>query len=189
MAAWTTIPDSDVDPESPITTSLMQALRDNPVAIAEGATGAPLPVSLSFSAHRNGVSQTSVGTAATKIKWTTEDFDTNSDFVHDADDSGGAAESRYTPTVAGKYLILASLDFDMVATADFCSVLVYKNGSLVRQASIRSETASPEKVTIAVIVDMNGTTDYIEIFGANGTNSDTVLGAATGTYFMGSRIT
>jgi len=41
MAAWTTIPDSDVDPESPITTSLMQALRDNPVAIAEGASGAP----------------------------------------------------------------------------------------------------------------------------------------------------
>ena len=42
MAAWTTIPDSDLDPESPITTSLMQALRDNPVAIAEGASGAPL---------------------------------------------------------------------------------------------------------------------------------------------------
>ena len=41
MAAWTTIPDSDVDPESPITTSLMQALRDNPVAITENASGAP----------------------------------------------------------------------------------------------------------------------------------------------------
>ncbi len=39
--AWITIPDSDVDPESPITTSLMQALRDNPVAIAGALSGAP----------------------------------------------------------------------------------------------------------------------------------------------------
>ncbi len=39
--AWTTIPDSDVDPESPITTSLMQALRDNPIAIAGALSGAP----------------------------------------------------------------------------------------------------------------------------------------------------
>lgn len=38
---WTTIPDSDVDPESPITTALMQALRDNPEGIAGAATGAP----------------------------------------------------------------------------------------------------------------------------------------------------
>ncbi len=41
MAAWTTIPDSDLDPESPITTGLMQALRDNPVAIAGAVSGIP----------------------------------------------------------------------------------------------------------------------------------------------------
>ena len=39
--AWTAIPDGDVDPESPITTSLMQALRDNPEGIAGAASGAP----------------------------------------------------------------------------------------------------------------------------------------------------
>jgi len=39
--AWTTIPDSEVDPESPITTSLMVALRDNPEGIAGAAGGAP----------------------------------------------------------------------------------------------------------------------------------------------------
>ena len=39
--AWTNIPDGDVDPESPITTSLMVALRDNPEGIAGGAGGAP----------------------------------------------------------------------------------------------------------------------------------------------------
>lgn len=41
MATYTTITDGQVDEESPITTSLMTALRDNPTAIAEGASGAP----------------------------------------------------------------------------------------------------------------------------------------------------
>lgn len=41
MTAWVTLPDSDLDPDSPITTSLMIALRDNPIAISEGAAGAP----------------------------------------------------------------------------------------------------------------------------------------------------
>ncbi len=40
--AWVTLPDSDVDPESPITTGLMVALRDNPIAIAGRLSGAPL---------------------------------------------------------------------------------------------------------------------------------------------------
>lgn len=38
---WTTIPDGDIDPESPIDAPLMAALRDNPVAIAGGLAGAP----------------------------------------------------------------------------------------------------------------------------------------------------
>lgn len=38
---WTTIPDSDIDPDSPITTGLMTAYRDNFAAMAAGDTGAP----------------------------------------------------------------------------------------------------------------------------------------------------
>lgn len=41
MAQYTTITDTQVDPEAPITSELMTALRDNPIAIAEGASGAP----------------------------------------------------------------------------------------------------------------------------------------------------
>lgn len=39
--AYTAIPNADIDPESPITTGLITLLRDNPIAIAEGAAGAP----------------------------------------------------------------------------------------------------------------------------------------------------
>ena len=41
MATWTTIPDSPLEPGKPIRSIDTLALRDNPVAIAEGASGAP----------------------------------------------------------------------------------------------------------------------------------------------------
>ena len=41
MAEWTTIPDDVLEPGKPIRSVDAIALRDNPVAIAEGAAGAP----------------------------------------------------------------------------------------------------------------------------------------------------
>ena len=41
MADYRTITDAEVDPDAPLTSSLGYAFRDNPTAIAEGATGAP----------------------------------------------------------------------------------------------------------------------------------------------------
>ncbi len=40
--AWVSISNSAIDQDSPITVSLMTALRDNPAAIANGDAGAPL---------------------------------------------------------------------------------------------------------------------------------------------------
>ena len=41
MTTYTTIPNSDIDQDSPVTQPLMTALRDNPIAITEGSSGAP----------------------------------------------------------------------------------------------------------------------------------------------------
>jgi len=41
MADWTTIPNSSLEPGSPARSIDALALRDNPIAITEGATGAP----------------------------------------------------------------------------------------------------------------------------------------------------
>ncbi len=41
MASYTAIPDADIDADSPLTTTLGTLLRDNPIAITEGAAGAP----------------------------------------------------------------------------------------------------------------------------------------------------
>jgi len=41
MTVYSGIPNNDIDPESPIVTGLFTSLRDNPIAISEGAIGAP----------------------------------------------------------------------------------------------------------------------------------------------------
>lgn len=56
MADWKNIPDTDVDPDAPVTSELMYALRDNPVALAEGAVGAPRVMGIAlntFLAHQS----------------------------------------------------------------------------------------------------------------------------------------
>jgi len=64
MTDYTSIADSQVEPLSPVTSELMTALRDNPLAIAEGSTGAPRMVLKSIErlvagdAIRNQLTQT-----------------------------------------------------------------------------------------------------------------------------------
>lgn len=41
MTTYTAIANTEIDADSPITTTLMQSMRDNPIAISEGSTGAP----------------------------------------------------------------------------------------------------------------------------------------------------
>ena len=41
MTTYTTIADASIDQDSPVTEALMEALGDNPIALAEGASGAP----------------------------------------------------------------------------------------------------------------------------------------------------
>ena len=41
MPTYTPIPDADIDPDSPVTVTLQTLMRDNPIAITEGAAGAP----------------------------------------------------------------------------------------------------------------------------------------------------
>ena len=41
MTTYTAISGGEIDADSPITADLMSKLRDNPIAISEGSTGAP----------------------------------------------------------------------------------------------------------------------------------------------------
>lgn len=133
------------------------------------------PTVISFSVHNNGtgINMDSPATA-TLITWSTELWDTNSNF----------ASSKFTPTSAGKYLLSSAVT--MVGNlATGAEIAIYKNGSLFK--SIGPGIAA-QGFEMATVVDANGSSDYFEVYMLNTTvNSDTD-GTATKTWFCGSRV-
>lgn len=130
-----------------------------------------------FSVNKNGSNQTISDDVDTKVTWGTEAFDTNSNFASD----------KFTPTVAGYYLITARVFLSGTSlTAPVASI--YKNGAIyqVGQYYNYSTTGSAE-VTVSDIVQMNGSTDYLEVYayGNVGSGSVTVEGAVGFANFSG----
>jgi hypothetical protein len=131
------------------------------------ATNINVPVS--FSVNKGGTDQTITASTITKLTWSTEKFDTNNNF----------ASNRFTPTVPGKYLVI--LNMFCTDGSSGCSDYIYKNG--VNQAEAFN-TAYDPAVTVSAIIDMNGTTDYLEAYGWN-TNGTNISGNAALTFFSG----
>ena len=107
--------------------------------------------------------QTISGTTFTKLNFNTEVFDTNSCY--------DTTTNRFTPNVAGYYQITANTYF--FATAQ---LYIYKNGSIDVTGSYFNSTGH----TVAGLVYLNGTTDFVEIyyFGSAGiTTSNNTAGA------------
>jgi hypothetical protein len=118
--------------------------------ITVGATAAP-----AFSAYSNTTQTVSINTF-TKVTFGTEVFDTNSNF----------ASSTFTPTVAGYYQINSALRaFGTAMTGAL--LVIYKNGSAYAfaQAFDGITTSTFANLVASEIISMNGTTDYIEMYG------------------------
>lgn len=100
-----------------------------------------------FSAYRLG-NQSVTNGVWTKIQMQTELFDTGNCFDN-------ATTYRFTPTTSGKYQV--SFQVFNGGAAPFGGI--YKNGAEVyrTQQSVNS--------TGSVLIDMNGTTDYLEFYG------------------------
>ena len=94
----------------------------------------------------------------TKVPIDTEDFDTTSDF-------DSATNYRYTPSVAGYYQINATLR--VVATSRTATLLsLYKNGSSYKTLVLNRESSSSSVVVSgSTLIYMNGSSDYIELYG------------------------
>lgn len=60
MTTYTTITDTETGHKKPLTVSLMRRLRDNPIAISEGAAGAPRVDPINAMAHQGAAN--AVGT-------------------------------------------------------------------------------------------------------------------------------
>ncbi len=67
MTAYTAIPDSDIDPESPGTTTLFTRLRDNPIAVLEGNAVAKIANAAFAAGTLNGDKLVTDSVTATQI--------------------------------------------------------------------------------------------------------------------------
>ena len=85
---------------------------------------------------------------------------------------------RFTPLVAGKYYVYGQVTGDTANSnlVAFDSAL-YKNGSLLQTnySIFSTNYAATQSLSIQSIVDMNGTTDYLELFGRVNVLSGTTI--------------
>ena len=113
------------------------------------------------------------------VVFDTENFDTHSDF----------ATNRFTPTIAGQYSCSAQLLWNgtTVTTGDKLYLDFYKNGLFYSQTGITADsTTSANYERFTDVVDMNGTTDYLEVYAANNLRdtSDLYSGSSFGCHLV-----
>lgn len=129
---------------------------------------------VSFSVNKNGTNQTFAATTWTKLTWSTEEFDTNNNF--------DTATNRFTPTVKGKYLVTLTIECIGLSNGAYCIPAFYKNGASYLYSSDTGNSNSG--ASMSAIVDMNGTTDYLEAYAYSGAASG-VSGYVAVTRFAG----
>jgi len=121
----------------------------------------------SLSANQTGLTDN----VYTKAQCDTEILDTDGYYDN-------STNYRFTPLVAGKYYVYGQVTGDTANSnlVAFDSAL-YKNGSLLQTnySIFSTNYAASQSLSIQSIVDMNGTTDYLELFGRVNVLSGTTI--------------
>jgi hypothetical protein len=135
-------------------------------------SGLPLTQGLPiFSAYQNAAQALSAGVAA-KATLQAEEFDSNNFFDN-------VTNYRFQPTIAGYYDIKGAMA--IASTATTCICLIYKNGAEFKRGATASGSGN---ATVAALVQLNGSTDYIEMWIYSAVAQNTAPGASF-TWFQG----
>ena len=112
-----------------------------------------------FSAYASGNQSISASTL-TKVQFNTKNFDTATCYDN-------TTNYRFTPTVAGYYLITANVEYSTTSGAGvlIINTILYKNGSAYAKGT-QSPAGATNNVGTSVtsVVYLNGSTDYVEIY-------------------------
>jgi len=129
-----------------------------------------------------GANQTAADATATKLNINTETYDTDSCF-----DTG---TYRFTPTEAGKYFVYGNAEWYSTGnTFNFGAARIYKNGSLLFSLGHNGNASggAQEGKEPSGVVDMNGSTDYLELYVYQDTSDSSSVtmngGDGIGNYF------
>ncbi len=132
------------------------------ISIPSGATIANSGTATGFAANTpafhvyESSSQTVSANTYTKVTLNEELYDTNNDFASD----------RFTPTTAGKYFIYGNIHLDGASYPTHLETAIYKNGSIIaRNFTAQSSATVYGNKIISTTVDMNGSSDYVELYG------------------------
>jgi hypothetical protein len=169
------------DTSGAITLSAPAVAGTNTITLP-ASTGTIMVNGPAFSAYASA-SQNVTTSTWTKVTLNTEVFDTNNNF-------DSTTNYRFTPTVAGYYQINAGIYCSNASTYDTAgSVGIYKNGSIYQRATLNFSSQGAAfndfLTTTSAVISMNGSTDYIELYGritAGGTPS--IVGGTTYDTFM-----
>ena len=134
-----------------------------------------MPNAPAFSAYRSGSNQSVTAGSWTKVQCQTEEFDTASAYDN-------ATNYRFTPQVAGYYQVNAQLTPSGTGTNRvLCAI--YKNGSANK---LGVDFTVDGRSVASTLIYMNGTTDYLEMFGFVSASSGAAFASSTGgdTYFQ-----
>ena len=170
-----------------ITTSSGSGTITIPNTVTVAGAGANTPA---FFAYLSSA-QTGIGDDTNvKIQINTELFDSNGCYDN-------STNYRFTPNVAGKYMLFAQANVDSTAATNLraTDVRIYKNGSSTAISNINL-TENMGRIlapSYSIIVDANGTSDYFEVYAQLNTNNSStfsILGDSTEhrTWFGGYRI-
>lgn len=132
-----------------------------------------------FSVYLNSTQTVSNG-VATKIQLNAETFDTDAAF-------DSTTNFRFQPTVAGYYHFTGKLNGAAATSASSMVAFIYKNGAAVKQGpSYVAPSGQGMSAGVSGLVYLNGSTDYVELWGTNsGTGTNTFAAGVTTTYFDG----
>lgn len=132
-----------------------------------GVAGWGAPGHRGFSAYANAAQALAASSVASKVQYNTE--------VYDSDGWYDTATYRFTPQLAGKYLVSAMIyGSDATTAGKYYELYVYKNGANFALLDIRGLIPGfsfPGALAGSAIVEANGSTDYFEIFASQ---SDTL---------------
>ena len=180
-----------VGTQSPATGSVTNAMLQNSSITLNGSAvslGGSATVggnnTPSFSASMSG-NQSIGDDTQTKVQFDTEEYDT--DGCYDT------SNYRFTPTTAGKYFISAFgyISTEAASNYDSGSLYIYKNGSLLLESSYNMGNNFPEALTgnISAVIDMNGSTDYLEIYArVNTTGGSNIIRGTRYSRFFGYKL-
>lgn len=103
---------------------------------------------------------TATANVTTKVVFDIEIFDTDSAWDG----------SQFLPLVAGYYQINAVLSTSTTSAVGTMVVRIYKNGSLYSYSAGYYGSGYQARPSVSSVVYLNGSTDYVEIYGTNNGN-------------------